>query len=252
MKTEIPKIIHLCWLSGDKYPENINRCIQSWKRIMPNYEIMLWDSERFKNEISNKFAQEAYNVKKWAFVADYIRLFALKKYGGIYLDSDVCVYKPFDCFLQHGFFSCIEYFKPTNYVAIEAAVMGAKPNHPFIIQCLSLYDNISFIKQDGKYEETTITMRMANIAYEDWGFEYRPIKQELKSDMVIYPPVTFTNPSGEFSSSKTYALHLCNGSWIDNKISYVDRICIFCKRYYKNPALAIENIYKKIVSYIKR
>ncbi|MGQ7853159.1 glycosyltransferase family 32 protein [Pedobacter sp. WC2501] len=249
---QIPKIIHLCWISGDPYPENIDRCIRSWKEFLPDYEIMLWDNIRFEQQINSNYAMEALKNKKWAFVADYVRLFALYKFGGIYLDSDVRVYKSFDGFLDNSFFSCIEYFKPTNYIAIEAAVMGAVSNHPFIKECLMLYDSISFIGSDGKMDKTTITSRIAQIAEQNWGFKYEPIQQNLKDGMKIYSPVTFTNPSGEFSLEKTYALHLCNGSWVDNKPSLLLRGFRFIKRYYSNPIIALENIYKKIKSVIFR
>ena len=250
--SKIPKIIHLCWLSGDPYPPTIARCIDSWNQVMPDYEIMLWDKLRFVNEIDNRFASEAYKERKWAFVADYIRLFALYKYGGIYMDSDVRVYKPFDTFLDNGFFSCIEYFKPTNYIAIEAAVMGAEKGHPFLKECLELYKDIPFIKEDGTLDQTTITVKIAEIAASNWGFQYIAQRQQLKCNMLLYEPVTFTNPSGEFSSSKTYALHLCNGSWIDKKSSVVGRALCFINRYYKQPKKVFENIYKKIKSKMLR
>ena len=245
---KIPKIIHLCWFSGDAYPENIIRCIKSWKENLPDYEIMLWDKHRFDQEISSSYAKEALEKREWAFVADYVRLFALHKFGGIYLDSDVRVYKSFDVFLDNSFFSCIEYFKPTNYIAIEAAVMGALPNHPFVGECLSVYDSIPFVKDDGTMDKTTITVRIAQIAKQNWGFRYEANEQSLKDGIKIYRPVTFTNPSGEFSLEETYAIHLCSGSWVDNKPSLVARVIGFIKRYHANPLIAVENIYKKIKS----
>lgn len=248
----IPKMIHLCWLSGDPYPATIAKCINSWKQVMPDYKIMLWDKKRFESEIDNRFAKEALEQRKWAFVADYIRLYALHKYGGIYLDSDVRVYKSFDPFLVNGFFSCIEFFKPTNYIAIEAAVMGAEPNHPFVGECLALYKDIPFLKEDGTLDQTTITMRMAEVAAKNWGFRYLARQQKLRGNMVIYPPVTFTNPSGEFSPARTYALHLCNGGWIDKKASLIKRSLLFIKRYYKHPGKAIGNLYKKMLSKLLR
>ena len=82
----IPKIIHLCWLSGDEYPPMIKKCIESWKRYLPDYEIMLWDTKRFDVN-SVLWTKQAFECKKYAFAADYIRLYALYHYGGIYLDS---------------------------------------------------------------------------------------------------------------------------------------------------------------------
>lgn len=90
----IPKIIHLCWLSGDPYPPKIQKCLESWKKFLPEYEVMLWDGNRFDLNSSSWVAQAF--AKKYAFAADYIRMYALYHYGGIYLDSDVEVLKSFD------------------------------------------------------------------------------------------------------------------------------------------------------------
>lgn len=248
MTSTIPKIIHLCWLSGDPYPESIEKCIGSWKSMMPDYKIVLWDADRF-SKINNRFAKEAFANRKWAFAADYIRLHALYNHGGIYLDSDVRVFKRFDNFLSYGFFSGIEYFKPTNYIAIEAAIMGSVRGHPFIKECLDLYSNIPFVRDDGLFDETTITVRMAQLAEDKWGFLRSPKRQILRGNMLLCSPVTFTNPSGEFSKSKTYALHLCNGSWREGKDGIVSRFFQFVLKYYRNPISVIENLYKKL--YIK-
>lgn len=242
----IPKIIHLCWLSGDPYPETIARCIDSWRKTMPDYEIWLWDRARFDAEVDNRFACEALKLRKWAFVADYIRFYALYTYGGIYMDSDVRVYRSFDDLLDDRFFSGIEYFKPTDYIAIEAAVMGSEAGHPLMETCLALYASIPFVLPDGSIDQTTVTKRMAAEAARGWGFEYRDQEQRLRDGVHIYPSVVFTNPSGEFSTTKTYALHLCNGSWIDRKPSLGTRAVRFVARYYNKPHKAVENLYKKI------
>ena len=91
----IPKIIHYCWLSGTPFPDLENRCIESWKKYLPDYELILWDKERIK-EIHSSWIDSAIAQKKWAFAADYVRLYALYNYGGIYLDCDVEVLKSFD------------------------------------------------------------------------------------------------------------------------------------------------------------
>jgi hypothetical protein len=241
----IPKLIHFCWLSGEPYPAKISSCIESWSRIMPDYDIMLWNKEKL-NGIQNSFVSEAFEKKKWAFVADFVRLYALYHNGGIYLDSDVKVYQSFDKFLVHSFFSCVEYFKPIEYIAIEAAVMGAKKGHPFIKRCLDLYSDIPFVKEDGSFDQTPITKRIAEQANLHWDFKYKNEFQKLKDDMVIYPAITFTNPSGEFSLNNTYAIHLCNGSWLGEKSTFFTRIARFIHNYYKRPDIALENIYKKI------
>ena len=103
----IPKIIHYCWLSGEEKPQRILDCIESWRRVMPDYEIVCWDMERFDIH-SVPWVEQACEHGKWAFAADYIRLYALYHCGGIYLDSDVRVLKRFDPYLEHRAFGGIE------------------------------------------------------------------------------------------------------------------------------------------------
>ena len=105
----MPKIIHYCWLSGEPYPELVQRCMQSWKEKLPDYEFMLWDMNRFDIH-SVPWVEQACAAKKWAFAADYIRLYALYNYGGIYLDSDVEVLKSFDDLLELPYFFGREHY----------------------------------------------------------------------------------------------------------------------------------------------
>ena len=97
----IPKIIHFCWLSNDPYPKEIRQCMDSWKKVMPDYEIKLWNMETFDVSSAPVYVQEAVKARKWAFAADYIRMYALYTEGGIYLDSDVKILKRFDDFLHY-------------------------------------------------------------------------------------------------------------------------------------------------------
>ena len=99
----IPKVIHLCWLSGDPYPAKISRCLSTWKKYLPDYEVMLWDTKRFDLE-SSIWVKQAFEKKKYAFAADYIRFYALYNYGGIYLDADVTATGSFDAFLEKSLF----------------------------------------------------------------------------------------------------------------------------------------------------
>ena len=116
----IPKILHLCWLSGDPFPKDIQNCIDTWKYYLPDYEIWLWDKEKFDIE-STLWTKQAYDSGKYAFAADYIRLYALYNYGGIYLDSDVIVYKSFDDLLNLPYFIGQAYERQ-----FETAITGAE------------------------------------------------------------------------------------------------------------------------------
>ena len=105
----IPKVIHYVWLSNDPFPSKIKKCMETWQTIMPDYEIKRWSTENFDISAAPNYVQEAFKQRKWAFVADYIRMYALYHEGGIYLDSDVKILKPFDEFLHYNFFSSLEY-----------------------------------------------------------------------------------------------------------------------------------------------
>ena len=135
----IPKIIHYCWLSNDPQPEVIQQCIASWRKHLPDYQIKLWNMDSLDfNAVP--FTRDALTNKKWAFVSDYVRLYALYHDGGIYLDSDVRAFGTLDALLDNDFFSGLEMRdKEHTQIYVEAAIMGAKAGHPFIKECLDLY-----------------------------------------------------------------------------------------------------------------
>lgn len=139
----IPKIIHMCWLSGDAYPEQVQKCLDSWKKNLPDYEIRIWDRNSFDfNSIF--WTRQAIECRKYAFASDFIRFYALYNYGGIYLDSDVEVLKSFDAFLNQKFFFGYEYSGLP-----EAAVIGSEPGMDFINSMLEWYMTRPFINEDG-------------------------------------------------------------------------------------------------------
>ena len=100
----IPKIIHYCWFGGNPLPELAKECIASWCKCMPDWELKAWTEENFDIQAAPQYVQEAYQVKKYAFVSDYVRLWALEQYGGLYMDVDFCVYKSFEPLLIHHAF----------------------------------------------------------------------------------------------------------------------------------------------------
>lgn len=166
----IPKVIHYCWLSDQPFPAKIQRCIDSWRKTHPDYEIKRWSTKNFDID-AVPYVREAFDARKWAFAADYIRMYALYTEGGIYLDSDVMLLKKFDCFLDNSFFSSMEYH-PTQVeragtmahldadghrtddafiegIQIQAAVMGAEAGCPFVKEVLDWYADKHFRKADG-------------------------------------------------------------------------------------------------------
>jgi len=222
----IPKTIHYCWLSGEKKPRLIQQCIDSWSRVMPDYSIKCWDKNNFDCD-SVPFVRDAVSVKKFAFAADFIRLFALYTEGGIYLDSDVLARRSFDDFLSNNFFCGTEAYWVGNELKfrMEAAIMGAEKNNSFIEHCLSIYKNKQFdLNRIGEFIMPSIISKHA----EKWGYKYENREQHY-SNMTIYPTSVFTNTLHPDSSNNIYAIHQNAGSWID----YSDRGWLFriCKKY---------------------
>jgi hypothetical protein len=186
----IPKKIHYIWFSeSTKKPDNIIKCLESWKHILNDYEIIEWNE---KNLSYNDFiwTQEAFLLKKWAFVSDFFRLWILKQYGGIYLDTDVFVLKNFDKYLEEKMF-----IGTGSNGELAPYVFGAEPNHPFISKCLEYYLNRRFVI-NGKTDEmvnNAIMTKMFMVEHDFYGklmsFENEPLK--LK-DISIYNPTYFS------------------------------------------------------------
>lgn len=216
----IPKIIHFCWLSGDPYPELVTHCIESWKHLLPDYEIMLWDRNRFDID-SVIWVKEACDKKKWAFAADYIRLYALYNYGGIYLDSDVEVLKSFDELLDLPYFLGREHFFDIIDASntIEAATFGAEKGNLFIKACLDYYTNRHFVKENCELESSILPYIMSQVAKkfliknisERSQFEKDPQTLCLFS-MDYFSPKNSRTLSVD-STVNTFSIHHFNGSW---------------------------------------
>ena len=141
----IPKIIHYCWFGGNPLSEMEMKCIASWRKNCPDYEIKRWDESNFDIHI-NQYVQEAYEAKKWAFVSDYARLYLLSEYGGIYMDTDVEIVQNLDRFLVHNAFTG---FEDDNH--IPTAIMGAEKGHRWIKYLLSYYDGRHFYRDNNSY-----------------------------------------------------------------------------------------------------
>lgn len=200
----IPKTIHWCWLSGDPIPENLQRCMDSWKVRLPDYEFVLWNFGRFDKE-SSKWVSQAFDSKKYAFAADYIRLYAVYHYGGIYLDMDIEVLRSFDDLLDEDVMLAYENDERSG---IEAGCFGAEKGNPFVGECLDYYEGRSFIKADGSFDTLTLPKIMMRIS-------------EKYPRLNIRDRFTFTCKSYQtgkiVTSEHSYAIHHFAGSWLDSK-----------------------------------
>lgn len=217
----IPKTIHYCWFSGDPYPDLVKRCLRSWKRMMPRYKLRLWDGSSFDFD-SVPFVKEAMAAQKYAFAADYIRLYALYTEGGIYLDTDVEVFKPFDSYLDNQFFSGTEpYIINDNiFYDIECAIMGSEKGHPFLKEMLDYYDTTHF-QPDNQETICHIAARLL----EKYGYTSDNKLSSLSNGITIYP---LDHIHDKYSFYDKSAIHWCRASWLD--FPEKSRLYYFCAR----------------------
>ena len=212
----IPKIIHYCWLSGDPYPPLIRECLETWKKYLGDYEIWLWDRERFDIE-STAWTKEAFECKKYAFAADYIRLYALYYYGGIYLDSDVTVYKSFDDLLDRPFFIGEDYLH-----CFEPAIIGAEKGCKWIKDVLVRYEDRYFIDNDGKQDLRGLPYVFYDQLCSKYYFKLTNKYSDPSEDssvIDIFPKDYFNsrNYVGISPTHNSYCAHNYVGSWLKSE-----------------------------------
>lgn len=213
----IPKTIHYCWFGGKEKPEIVKKCINSWRIYLSDYEMIEWNEENF-NLTMNPYVQEAYESKKFAFVSDYVRVHALYHYGGIYLDTDVEVFKPFDDFLHHESFWG---FEQGNYIA--TSTIGAAKENPLIKKFFDFYKGKHFIREDGTSNELTNVFIITKIL-ENLGLERNGEYQDIDHIGVFYPqnyfsPYDYIN-CRTFKNENTYAMHHFYKSWLPPKARF--------------------------------
>lgn len=206
----IPKTIHYCWFGGNPLPKLAKKCIKSWKKYCPDYEIIEWNEDNFDISSAPLYVRQAYEAKKWAFVTDYVRLYAMTTFGGIYMDTDVEVVASLDPFLSHQAFSGFESngFIPTGLMACEKGFS-------LFLEFLQYYDTAKFIKDDGTLDMTTNVIIMTDICLRH-GFIPNGQFQEV-AGFALYPKDFFCPM--EYSTGivhrtkETVAIHWFNGSW---------------------------------------
>lgn len=210
----IPKVIHYCWLSEEKKPRLIRKCMKTWRKVLPDYEIKCWNASNFDlNSVS--FVKEAVEMRKWAFASDYIRLYALYTEGGIYLDSDVLVLKRFDKLLEKSFFTGVETRdKMHSEFFPESAIMGAEKGNEFIKLCLEAYQNRSFVLPDGSRDFTPIPTIMLPIMVNYYGWIPSEREMLLRNNAIVLSTNIIANSN--YNVNETMCLYHCNnGSWME-------------------------------------
>lgn len=220
----IPKIVHYCWLSGDPYPDIIKKCLDSWHEKLPGYEFILWDKNRFSME-NCIWVKQAYDKQKYAFAADYIRLYALYNYGGIYLDTDVEIMRSLNDLLDLPYFIGFD-----SQNMLEAAIIGAPKGTKWIYDCLTYYNDKTFIKANNELALTTLPCIMREQIEKTKKIQSLDnLKFNDENDCLFVFPFDFfcckRHDNGRvLVTDRTYSVHHFAMSWLPRgfqRLSYI-------------------------------
>ncbi len=227
----IPRVIHYCWFGKKRKPKLVLDCIESWRNFLPDYKIVEWNESN--SDLSHHFALEAYKKRKWAFVADIVRLQVLYSAGGIYLDTDIILVKKLDGLLQHNCF-----FGAEDNQYVNCAIVGAEKGNDLICEILNAYREI-IIHDKQNWESITIpiiatkiikknvtvdldltsTIHTPNITIYNKNYFY-PLPNHLKNDRANFK---------KYITIETYAVHLWSSSWVEyNEYQFLKQ-----KKYWK-------------------
>ena len=216
----IPKVIHGIWFSDNPMPELYLRCLESWKKNSPGYDIKIWDLESYKPDRC-LFFEQAIEHKNWAFASDYARADLLRRYGGVYMDLDVEMLRPIDDLLYNDAYMSFE-----SLDRIECGSgMGARAGHPILQEICESYEKRPYLKADGSWDNSTCPVRYTQVIEKhglkkNGGFQF-------VDDVTVYPFEVLTGKSFDtgiiYSTELSYTLHHHNGSWIPDPAHHAMR-----------------------------
>ena len=212
----IPKIIHYCWLSGEPYPNEIRRCIDSWRELLHDYEFVLWDTARFDIN-SLTWTKQAFEAKKYAFVSDFARFYALYHYGGLYFDTDVEVIRPMNDVVARGAFMGIE--QDADQISINPGLgMGGYAGMELYKRVLDYYTALNFSDKSESQISGLVVKCTTDILCQ-FGFVCENKLQQV-ADVWIYPNDWF-NPFNDATgrltiTNNTHSIHYYSKTWVDN------------------------------------
>lgn len=204
----IPKIIHYCWFGRGEKSKLIKKCIKSWKKYCPDYEIIEWNEDNFDID-GTLWTKQAYAAEKWAFVSDYVRLYALYNFGGIYLDTDVELLKSYDPLLNESAFTGFDSPK-----TLTTCTMAAEKQHPFIENLFSYYNGRSFNAENGF--DLMPNGTIVSGILKEFGFAADGSEQTVLGCHIF--PRTYFAPTNygdykTFFTASTYSVHHFDSSW---------------------------------------
>ncbi len=237
----IPKVIHYCWFGKNPLPKMAQKCIKSWKKYCPDYEIVEWNEDNFDINCC-AYVKEAYEAKKWAFVSDVARLYVLVKHGGVYMDTDVELLKSIDPFLSYEAFSGFE-----SSGQIPTGIMASEKEQVLFRELLQDYDGIHFRKDDGTLDLTTNVHRITNTCLK-YGLTLDNEKQTVQG--FTFFPMDFFCPKDattrELNLTKnSVAIHHFDGSWMTSDRKLVKNITEMFGYRFTSLLIKIKHIFKR-------
>ena len=266
----IPKKIHYCWFGRNPKPKLAQKCIKSWKRFCPDYQIVEWNEDNYDLSQAPLYVRQAYEARKWAFVTDYVRLQVVYEHGGIYLDTDGELKKKPDDLLKHqAYFG----FERGEYIATGLG-FGAVEGCPILKEMMSDYENIPFVLEDGSYDLAACPVRNTEV-FLRYGLKQDNSMQVLDGDVLILPS-EYLSPIDNGSCTKTItdntvSVHWFASSWcseeerrefknyqkmmhrIHLQTKVLETTCRFAKRILGNCLYEhIRDFLKGVIRFLKR
>lgn len=212
----IPKVIHYCWFGGKPLPESAKKCIDSWRKFLPDYEVKEWNESNY-NVHKIPYIHEAYDAKKYAFVSDYARYDILHQFGGVYFDTDVEVIQTMDDIIEKGPYMGIEVPAKSNITPLvnPGLGIGAPANLTFYKKILDYYRNLHFLGKDGKPNEVTIVTHTSKVLAES-GMQ--PVNEIQQVESIWIYPVDYFNPLNDLTAElkiteNTRSIHWYTKTW---------------------------------------
>lgn len=206
----IPKVIHYCWFGGNPKPKLAEKCIKSWKKYCPDWEILEWNEGNFDLRDVPLYVRQAMDAGRWAFVTDYVRLRGLLEMGGIYMDTDVEVVKSLDPYLEHEAFAGFE-----SLDRIQTGLLACRKDFPLFRDFMAYYDTASFYRADGSQDVTT-NVEILTALCRERGFAAGD-KFQVVDGLAIYPREYFCPVDYETEklhrTRRTVTIHWFASSW---------------------------------------
>lgn len=240
----IPKKIHYCWFGGKSKSEDVKKCIDSWKKFCPDYEIKEWNESNFDINVC-EYTKSAYKERKWAFITDYVRLYAMVTEGGIYMDTDVEMVKGIDKFLDYTAFSGFQ-----TEDSIPTGIMASEKGYKVFEKLLRDYSDRSFYLCDGSLNLTTNVIYITD-EYKKYGLCLNN-KHQIVEGFALFPVDWFCAKSWKTGriqkSENTYTIHHFAGSWLPEEEQKMMKINSYCENHFGEFSRPIFLVYKYIIN----